>query len=111
MLLELKDGGILKIETDETSYSGCPTCDYGSQYINELDITLTKCRVHAEVSQMYEYRLSSGDLMNLILPNISTIKQMTETEFINYISNWLNTPQELDSLCDFNVDIRVDYVE
>lgn len=111
MLLELKDGGILKIETDETSYPGCPTCDYGSKYINELDITLTKYHVHAEVSQMYEYRLSSGDLMNLILPNVDTIKQMTETEFISYISNWLNKPQDLDSLCGFNVDIHIDEVE
>ena len=42
MLLKLKNGGIVNIQSNEYSYRGCPTCDYGSQYINEITITLTK---------------------------------------------------------------------
>lgn len=106
MLLKLKDGGIEKIDTHEMSYPGCPTCDYGSQYINEFDITLTQFKVHAEVSQMYAYRVSSGDLMNLILPNIDKISQMTEREFIDFVSDWLNKRDDFDSYR--NVEVTVD---
>lgn len=43
-LLQLKDGYLLNIESDEESYGGCPTCDYGSEYINTLTLICSKCR-------------------------------------------------------------------
>lgn len=40
MLIKMLDGGILNYADDHYHYDGCPTCDYGSEYINEIDITL-----------------------------------------------------------------------
>lgn len=54
MLLKLVDGGIENIKTDEEYHPGCPTCDYGSQYINDVEVILrstssehrsTKCTI------------------------------------------------------------------
>ena len=84
MIVKLKDGGIEEIWSDEEHYSGCPTCDYGSQYINNLRITLTKYVISARVNQMYEYRFSSGDMMKIILPNYEKILEMTEKEFAEW---------------------------
>lgn len=84
LLLELKDGGIESIDTDERVYPGCPTCDYGSEYINEFRIHLTGHTIYAETNQMYEFAFSSGDLMEIILPNIKQIINMTEDDFIQW---------------------------
>lgn len=82
MLLQLKDGGIEDIRTDETCHPGCPTCDYGSQYINDIKIVLTRHIVRATVTQMYEYLLTSGAFMKLLLQNYDLVRGMTEDEFI-----------------------------
>lgn len=42
MLVELTDGGILDISSDTWSYNGCETCDYGSEYVNEYIIKMSK---------------------------------------------------------------------
>lgn len=85
MLLKLVDGGIENIKTDEEHYPGCPTCDYGSQYINNVEVILTKHTVKASFNKMYEYLLSSGDLMQILLPNADAIQKMTESEFIEWL--------------------------
>lgn len=85
MLLKLVDGGIENIYTDEEHYPGCPTCDYGSQYINNVEVILTKHIVRASFNKMYDYLLSSGDLMQMILPNADAIQKMTESEFIEWL--------------------------
>lgn len=41
-LIKMIDGGILNIETDNESYAGCDTCDYGSKYINYITITMSQ---------------------------------------------------------------------
>lgn len=89
MLLKLKNGGIVNIQSDEYSYRGCPTCDYGSQYINEVTITLTKYVINVNLNKMYEYCLSSGSLMTIILPNVDLIMSMTEEEFIKWFKEQL----------------------
>lgn len=89
MLLKLKNGGIVNIQSDEYSYGGCPTCDYGSQYINEITITLTKYIINVNLNKMYEYCLSSGSLMIIILPNVDKIMSMTEEEFIKWFKEQL----------------------
>jgi len=84
LLLTLSDGGVVNIEQDNWSSPGCETCDYGSSYVNELSVYLTKYKITAEVNQMYEYLLSDGDLFKIFLRNIEDIKNMTEIEFINW---------------------------
>lgn len=41
-LLQLKDGYLLDIESDEESYDGCPTCNYNSEYINTITLICSK---------------------------------------------------------------------
>lgn len=85
MLLKLADGGIENIKTDEEHYPGCPTCDYGSEYINDVEVILTKHIIRASFNKMYSYVLSSGDLMEMLLPNVDAIQKMTESDFIEWL--------------------------
>jgi len=84
LLLQFVDGGIVDIKQDNWSSPGCKTCDYGSSYVNELSVYLTKYKITAEVDQMYNYLLSDGDLFKIFLRNIEEIKAMTEMEFIKW---------------------------
>lgn len=84
ILIKMVDGGLVDYYDDCYSCSGCPTCDYGSEYINEIDITLTKFKIHVKTNQMYEYVLSEGQMMKLFLSEYNTIQTMTETEFTNW---------------------------
>lgn len=88
MLIELKDGGIKDISTDTSSYRGCETCDYGSEYVNELTIYfLNSKRLEIEAKAMYEFPLSMDFLMKLFLNNIDHIKTLTEEECGLFIIN------------------------
>ena len=82
MLIKMKNGGILNITSDKDYTQGCPTCDYGSCYVNYYDIKLTTINIHIEVSETDEYLLSEGYMMETILPNLDEISQMEEIEFI-----------------------------
>jgi len=84
LLLQFVDGGIVDIKQDNWSYPGCETCDYGSSYVNELSVYLTKYKIVVEVNQMYNYLLSDGDLFKIFLRNIEKIKAMSEMQFINW---------------------------
>ena len=89
MLIKMIDGGLVNYEDDCYSYGGCPTCDYGSEYINEVDITLTKYKIHTETNQMYEYVLSEGQMIKLFLSEYNAIQEMTEKEFIDWFKEKL----------------------
>ena len=93
MLLELKDGQIIDIYTDKYYESGCPTCDFGSSYVNDVTIIMTKYRVFASVDTMYSYAVSEDWLLKTILNNVDQIKQMTELEFAAWFEAQFN---ELD---------------
>lgn len=84
MLIKMLDGGIKDYTDDSYSHDGCPTCDYGSEYINEVDIILTKYKIHFKTNQMYEYVLSEGQMMKLFLSEYNTIQAMTEKEFVDW---------------------------
>jgi hypothetical protein len=83
------DGGLVDYADDSYFYSGCPTCDYGSQYINEVDITLTHYTIHFKTNQMYDYVLSEGQMVKLFLSENNTIQGMTESEFIDWFKKKL----------------------
>ena len=85
MLIKMIDGGILNYVDDNYHYDGCPTCDYGSEYINEIDITLVHHTIHIKTNQMYEYALSEGQMIRLFLTEYDTIRAMTEKEFIDWL--------------------------
>ena len=89
MLINMVDGGLVDYDDDFYHYDGCPTCDYGSEYINEVDITLTHYEIHVETNQMYRYVLSEGQMIRLFLSEYNTIQAMTEKEFIDWFKNKL----------------------
>lgn len=89
MLIKMIDGGLVNYTDDCWCMSGCPTCDYGSEYVNEIDITLTKYKIHVRTNQMYEYVLSEGQMMKLFLSEYNTIQQMTETQFTEWFKKKL----------------------
>lgn len=89
MLIKMIDGGIVNYEDDCYKYDGCPTCDYGSEYINEINITLTRHKIHVETNQMYSYVLSEGQMIKLFLTEYNTIQTMREKEFIDWFKEKL----------------------
>jgi hypothetical protein len=89
MLIKMVDGGLVNYTDDCHHYDGCPTCDYGSQYINEIDVTLTKYKIHVRTNQMYEYVLSEGQMIKLFLSEYNTIQTMVENEFIDWFKKKL----------------------
>ena len=75
------DGNML-INIEEDNYcasTGCPTCSYGSSYVNDITIDTTHYKLHITKDTMYDYAISEGDLMKIIL-NID-IRRVTEKEF------------------------------
>lgn len=89
MLIKMLDGGLVNYTDDRECYSGCPTCDYGSEYINKIDITLVHYKIHVKTNQMYEYVLSEGQMMRLFLSEYNTIQTMTEKEFVGWFKEKL----------------------
>lgn len=85
MLIKMVDGGLVNYEDDFYSHGGCPTCDYGSEYISEIYITLTHYKIYVKTNQMYEYVISEGQMMKLLLSEYNTIQTMTEKEFIDWL--------------------------
>lgn len=97
ILMPMLDGGIVNWEDDREYVPGCPTCDYGSEYINDITITMTKIKIRVVLNQMYEHALSEGDLMRLILPAYEKVKSMTEDGFAAWFKeNLLRMMQKND---------------
>lgn len=84
MLIKMTDGGIVNYEDNCYHYDGCPTCNYGSEYINEIDIALVHHAIHVKTNQMYKYAISEGQMVRLFLTEYNTIQTMTEKEFIDW---------------------------
>lgn len=84
MLIKMVDGGLVNYEDDSYSFGGCPTCNYGSEYITEIDLTLTKYKVHIRTNKMYDYVISEGDMMKIFLSNYEEITNLTEKEFLDW---------------------------
>lgn len=112
MILDMVDGGIFDIQEDKESYSGCETCDYGSEYVNSYDFVLTTIKIHIGVSQMYDFPLSQGQMMKILLPNSFKIKEMREREFAEWleqslIAEFAGSDKTLLALRDFNIKFEV----
>ena len=114
MLIKMVDGGLVTYTDDFEQYDGCPTCDYGSEYITEINITLTKYKIYIKTNQMYEYVVTEGQMMKLFLSEYNTIQTMTEKEFVNWFENKFreithDTFQE--DLCGREVKFNVKEIE
>ena len=103
LLIKMVDGGLVDYDDDSYSYGGCPTCNYGSSYITEIDMTLTKHKIHIETNKMYEYVLSEGDMMKLLLSNYEEITIMTEKEFVDWLKAKLLEIADEDELEEYRV--------
>lgn len=96
MLVELIDGGVKNITTDIDYVSGgCPTCDYGTSWVNEYTIFMTNGVIKIEVDNDDNYTFSEGLMMKIFLQNIDEIKQMTEDSFSEWLKNKINN--EIDA--------------
>ena len=93
MLVELKDGKIENIYTDKCCTPRCPTCDFGSSYVNDVTIIMTKYRIFASIDTMYSYAMSEDWLLKTVIKNIDQVKQMTELEFADWFED------QFDELC------------
>lgn len=89
LLINMTDGGLASYDDDSYSYPGCPTCNWGSSYITEIDVTLTKYAIHVETSKMYDYVISEGDMMKIFLSCYDEIQSMTEKEFTDWFKKKL----------------------
>lgn len=66
---------VKKVNYNEDFTSGCETCDYGSSYVNEIEIILedeTKTKI--KIDRMYKYSLSESEYIRLI-SNSETIDE------------------------------------
>lgn len=78
IILPLADGGVKSVDYDCSKDGGCETCDYGSQYIDDLTVKLTKMTIVVSTNTMYKHALCTADLINMFL---SADKTMTEVQF------------------------------
>lgn len=67
------------MDYDCSKDGGCETCDYGSQYIDDLIVKLTKMTVVVSTNTMYKYAMSTSDLINMFL---TADKTMMEEQFV-----------------------------
>lgn len=106
-LIKLKDGGLVNYEDGTTYFAGCPTCDYGSEYINDITLTFSKIRVLYSVSRMYSYAVSTGYIMKILLNNMSSFSNMTEEDFKEWFYEKLEEcdtmPKDFGNLDNFKI--------
>jgi hypothetical protein len=71
-MLKIKD-----VKYDSDAYGGCPTCDFGSSYISNIEIILEDdTKLSIETDQMYEYMVSESDYMKILASENNTIDEI-----------------------------------
>lgn len=109
MLVELQDGGIEEIYADSFGRGGCETCDHGSEYTNEYTIQMTKGKIDITINQEYEYALSDGDMMKLMLQKVEEIKVLTEEEFVKWIEEAVGNLVKEKGISSYDKDSNFTY--
>ena len=84
ILIKLIDEGLVDYKDDVQYYSGCPTCDYGCEYINYITLYLTKYKVEVTLNKMYGYLVSQGDVIKWFMSEYDHFKTMSEIDFIEW---------------------------
>ena len=85
-LIKMIDGGIKDFTYEQENRPGCLTCDYGSRYIDEFTVHLTKFNIKVKVVTEYDHGVSEDFLMKFFIRNIDRIKNMTEEELFEFIN-------------------------
>ena len=101
MKIDLTDGCIFGIDENSYSFRGCPTCDYGSEYITELifDVELYKDNKEKKVivtsNQMYEYneKMNVGNTIMLMAEIIEN--KVSFDKFLNKLKTWFGEDCEI----------------
>ena len=71
-MLKIKD-----VKYDSDAYGGCPTCDFGSSYISNIEIIFEDdAKLSIETDQMYEYMVSESDYMQILASENNTIDEI-----------------------------------
>lgn len=102
-LIQLTNGAIVDITTEQEYSSGCETCDYGSCYTTDLKIIYKN--KEADIirdESMYEYGMSLSDIMKVILNYQEDIGELKEEEVAEFIKNKLENEHDCDELKIFN---------
>lgn len=96
--IKFADGNEFLYYNDDTShYDGCPTCDYGSEYINDISIETTNYIVAVKFNAMYDYAFSTAEAIRIFAA--VDLKNMDEDDFIKYLDkefHELHTPEFLE---------------
>jgi len=86
-MIELKDCRVKDIQTDNYFSPGCETCDYGSEYVNEIEFLFSDGKKTVlKISRMYDFGdYSYGDLMKLILNAVDEFGIMSKEDFVDFV--------------------------
>lgn len=98
-IIKLVDDAVINIYTDHDYISGCPTCDYGSDYCTEVIIAFNNHkRIIIERHQMYDFDedFSIGYFIKLFCSNNEKFASMTADEFIEFITTEIKKDFEVD---------------
>ena len=106
-VLKLLDGAIIDISEEKSSHSGCETCDYGSEYINEIEFKMTKHTFTLRSCKMYEHAFTDGWFIRILCGNIDEIKNMTEEQFKQWIFEKAKKEYDENKWVDYGGDYGV----
>ena len=99
-LINMDDGGLLEVNYEGLTClsSGCETCGYGGDWINNINITMEHGNISIEIHSMYNWIdvISESDFMYIITSNIETIKGLTEKQFAKWIKEKLINSGKID---------------
>lgn len=101
--INFADGNqLVKYHDDSHCTLGCPTCNYGSEYVNEVEIITTHYNISITFNQMYTYAFSEADAIRLFAIDLGG---MTEDEFIAHVDKCIHEDYEY-SLEEYEVIMR-----
>lgn len=87
------DGGLKDIRTNNWCASdGCSTCGWGRKYVTEVDFILTNSTFSIEFSDSNV--IDQGFLLKFFMNKMEEIKQKTEQEFRDWVTNALTEFKE-----------------
>lgn len=86
-IVKLTDGAIIDILYNQSYWRMCDTCDYGSKYINEWWVKTTNHVIHVKYNNHGGYCVSENWILQLFLQNLDKIKNMSQVDLFNFITN------------------------
>lgn len=102
--VKLTDGNIVSVDENSYSYRGCPTCDFGSEYIKELtfvvDVDWSENQQIVEITsnQMYDYaeEMNGANIIKLLAEVIEN--PMNFHEFLRTCKEILNISEDNETI-------------